>query len=60
MKTNNSQKYFEQAKRSLVGGVNSPVRSFQAVGGNPLIIKSGHRSKIFDYDGNVFTDYCLS
>lgn len=60
MKTNHSQKYFEQAKRYLVGGVNSPVRSFQGVGGHPLIIKSGNRSEIVDYDGNIFTDYCLS
>lgn len=60
MKNNNSQKYFTDAKKVLVGGVNSPVRSFKAVGGNPLIMKGGDRQQLFDYDGNSFTDYCLS
>lgn len=60
MKTINSQKYFQEARKYLVGGVNSPVRSFNAVGGNPLIMKGGDRQELFDYDGNKFTDYCLS
>ncbi len=60
MKTTNSQKYFNEAQKVLVGGVNSPVRSFKAVGGNPLIMKGGNRQELFDYDGNRFTDYCLS
>lgn len=60
MKLNNSQKYFQEAQQYLVGGVNSPVRSFNAVGGNPLIMKGGDRQELFDYDGNRFTDYCLS
>jgi len=51
---------FEQAERRLVGGVNSPVRSFNCVGGNPLLIKKGRGSKIFDYDGNTYVDYVLS
>ena len=55
-----SQKFFKEAQNILVGGVNSPVRSFQSVGGNPIVMKSGHRSQIFDYDGNAYTDYCLS
>ncbi len=44
----------------MVGGVNSPVRSFKAVGGNPLIIDYGRGSKIYDVDGNAYTDYCLA
>jgi len=60
MKTMQSENYFRQAQEVMVGGVNSPVRSFQAVGGNPLIMKYGKHSKLFDYDGNSYTDYCLS
>lgn len=60
MKTQYSQKYFEEAQKFLVGGVNSPVRSFKAVGGNPLIMKYGKGAKLYDYDGNEYTDYCLS
>ena len=44
----------------MVGGVNSPVRAFLSVGGTPLFIRSGQGSKIFDVDGNGYTDYCLS
>ncbi|MCR4336415.1 MAG: glutamate-1-semialdehyde 2,1-aminomutase [Candidatus Omnitrophica bacterium] len=60
MKTLNSQKIFTQAKDVLVGGVNSPVRSFKGVGGNPLVMKYGKGSQIHDEDGNAYTDYCLS
>ncbi len=60
MRTNNSDKYFQQAKDVMVGGVNSPVRSFRAVGGNPIVMKYGRGSKLYDYDNNEFTDYCLS
>ncbi|OGX25817.1 MAG: glutamate-1-semialdehyde-2,1-aminomutase [Omnitrophica WOR_2 bacterium RIFCSPHIGHO2_02_FULL_48_11] len=54
----NSQKFFQQAQSVMVGGVNSPVRAFNSVGGNPLIIESGSGTKIFDVDGNGYTDYC--
>jgi glutamate-1-semialdehyde 2,1-aminomutase len=60
MKTEHSQRLFNEAKTVMVGGVNSPVRSFNSVGGHPLVIKYGRGSQIFDYDGNAFTDYCLS
>ncbi len=60
MKNTNSEKYFKEAQKVMVGGVNSPVRSFRAVGGNPLIMKGGSRQEMFDWDGNRFTDYCLS
>lgn len=60
MQTDNSNKYFQKAQDVLVGGVNSPVRSFQAVGGHPLIMKYGRKAKLFDQDNNAYTDYCLS
>ena len=44
----------------MVEGVNSPVRSFLSVGGNPLVMERGQGAKIFDADGNAYTDYCLS
>src|SRR3989338_488615 len=44
----------------MVAGVNSPVRSFLSVGGNPLVMERGQGAKIFDADGNAYTDYCLS
>ncbi len=60
MRTNNSEKYFQSAKEVLVGGVNSPVRSFKSIGGKAIVMKGGSRQKLFDYDGNGYTDYCLS
>ena len=60
MKTVHSQKYFSQAQKVLVGGVNSPVRSFKSVNSQPLVMKYGRGSQLFDYDGNGFSDYCLS
>jgi glutamate-1-semialdehyde 2,1-aminomutase len=57
MKTKKSRVLFEQAKKIIPGGVNSPVRAFKPVGGNPLFIKKGEGSKIFDADGNEFIDY---
>lgn len=44
----------------MVGGVNSPVRAFKSVGGNPLIIQRGRGARFFDVDGHAYTDYCLS
>ena len=44
----------------MPGGVNSPVRAFKAVGGNPLFIERGAGSKIFDVDGNEYIDYVCS
>jgi glutamate-1-semialdehyde 2,1-aminomutase len=49
-----------RAQRVLVGGVNSPVRAFSYVGGDPIIIKSGRGSRILDHDGNEYIDYVLS
>lgn len=51
---------FKRAHKYLVGGVNSPVRAFKDVKGDPLIIDHGKGKKIFDVDGKAYTDYCLS
>jgi len=55
-----SQKLFEEAKAIIPGGVNSPVRAFQAVGASPLFIDRAHGSKIVDADGRTYIDYVLS
>jgi glutamate-1-semialdehyde 2,1-aminomutase len=55
-----SKKLFLQARKVIPGGVNSPVRAFRAVGGNPLFIERAKGSRIFDADGNSYIDYVLS
>ena len=55
-----SRKLFQQALRVIPGGVNSPVRAFRAVGGNPLFIEKAKGSRIYDADGNSYIDYVLS
>lgn len=57
MKIKKSKKLFEEAIKLMPGGVNSPVRAFKSVGGNPLYIKKAKGSKITDVDGNIFIDY---
>jgi glutamate-1-semialdehyde 2,1-aminomutase len=57
MDTTLSKQLFNEASRYIPGGVNSPVRAFKSVGGNPLFIKSGKGSKIYDVDGQEFIDY---
>ena len=56
MKLEKSIQLFERASKSLVGGVNSPVRAFNSVGGNPLFIESGKGIYITDVDGNEYID----
>ena len=56
----NSSTLYSSAKKVMPGGVNSPVRAFNAVGGEPLFIKSGKGSQIIDADGNKFIDYVAS
>jgi glutamate-1-semialdehyde 2,1-aminomutase len=56
MNLEQSASLFERAKKSLVGGVNSPVRAFNSVGGNPLFIEKGEGVHIFDVDGNEYID----
>lgn len=55
-----STELFNKAKNIIPGGVNSPVRAFLQVGGNPVFIKSGYGSKILDVDGNEYIDYICS
>ena len=55
-----SKEAFREALKSIPGSVNSPVRAFGAVGGNPLFIESGHGCYINDIDGNRYVDYVLS
>jgi glutamate-1-semialdehyde 2,1-aminomutase len=56
MKTDQSRILFERAKELIPGGVNSPVRAFRAVGGNPLFIKSAKGPYLFDEDGNKYIE----
>jgi len=51
---------FTRAKKSLVGGVNSPVRAFKAVGGDPIFFRRGKGAFVEDVDGNRYLDFCLS
>ena len=51
---------FGRASRVMVGGVNSPVRAFRAVGGDPLFISRGKGSKVWDVDGNRYVDLVCS
>ena len=51
---------WQTSQQFIPGGVNSPVRNFRAVGGNPLFIQSGNGSKIYDIDGNEYIDYVAS
>ncbi|MBU0547265.1 MAG: glutamate-1-semialdehyde 2,1-aminomutase [Candidatus Omnitrophica bacterium] len=53
-------KLFNIAKRYLVGGVDSPVRSFNYVGIKPLMIKAGKGARIYDYGNHKYIDYVLS
>jgi len=55
-----SGELFERAKKMLVGGVNSPVRAFQSVGGAPVFIERGKGAGLYDVDGRSYVDYCLS
>jgi glutamate-1-semialdehyde 2,1-aminomutase len=54
---NENRKIFNQAKKYLVGGVNSPVRSFSYVGTGPVLAKKGEGAYIWDYDNNKYIDY---
>jgi glutamate-1-semialdehyde 2,1-aminomutase len=58
--TKTSKKLFDRARQVLPGGVDSPVRAFQAVGGAPLFIRRASGATIEDVDGNRFIDYVMS
>src|SRR6266481_7116454 len=55
-----SREIFERAEKVLVGGVNSPVRAFRSVGGEPLIIERGEGPYLYDADGNQLLDFVCS
>ena len=57
MKTENSKHLLKKAKMYIPGGVNSPVRAFKSVGGNPLFITKASGSTLYDADGNEYIDY---
>ena len=57
MKTENSKKLKERAERVMPGGVNSPVRAFNAVNEIPRFIEKAKGAYIYDADGNKYTDY---
>src|SRR3954469_17053785 len=60
MKTSTSEALFERARRVTPGGVNSPVRAFQGVGGTPRFITRGEGSRLYDADANSYIDYVCS
>jgi len=60
MNIQKSIELFKQAQQLFPGGVNSPVRAFRAVGGQPLFIERGEGAYLYDVDGNRFIDYVLS
>jgi glutamate-1-semialdehyde 2,1-aminomutase len=60
MNITRSQQLFAEAQQLLPGGVDSPVRAFRAVGGQPLFIDRGEGALLYDVDGNRFVDYVLS
>ncbi len=55
-----SKRLFDEAKKYIAGGVNSPVRAFKNVGTHPLFIRKAKGSKVYDEDGNEFVDYVNS
>ena len=55
-----SARLMERALRRMPGGVNSPVRAFRSVGGDPLFAQRGEGSRIIDVDGNSYVDYVMS
>lgn len=60
MNNTKSQELYNKGLKHLVDSVNSPVRAFKSVGGNPLFIKNAKGSKIYDVDGNEYIDLVLS
>src|SRR5690606_41743363 len=57
MKHETSQALFSRARRLLPGGVNSPVRAFNSVGGEPFFVERADGAYLHDVDGNRYIDY---
>lgn len=55
-----SESLFERAQKSIPGGVNSPVRAFKSVGGNPIFMKKAKGAYLYDADDNRYIDYICS
>lgn len=55
-----SSALFDEAKKYIPGGVNSPVRAFNAVGGDPVFIEKANGAYLYDEDGNKLIDYIAS
>lgn len=60
MNRSTSDKLFERAQKTIPGGVNSPVRAFKSVGGNPVFIKKAKGAYLYDVDGNQYIDFIAS
>jgi glutamate-1-semialdehyde 2,1-aminomutase len=60
MNHSKSEELFRRAQEIIPGGVNSPVRAYRSVGGNPPFIARGQGSHIYDVDGNEYIDYVCS
>ncbi|MET0243351.1 MAG: glutamate-1-semialdehyde 2,1-aminomutase [Flavitalea sp.] len=60
MITQNSHRLFTRAQESIPGGVNSPVRAFKSVGGEPIFIEKAKGAYLYDADGNKYIDYIAS
>src|SRR2546423_11959929 len=60
LKLSHSHVLFEEAQQLLPGGVNSPVRAFRGVGGDPIFIDSAQGPYLYDVDGNRYLDYVQS
>jgi glutamate-1-semialdehyde 2,1-aminomutase len=57
MNMEKSVRLFAEAQQYIPGGVNSPVRAFKSVGGNPVYIAKGEGARVVDVDGNTYIDY---
>src|SRR5260221_4086565 len=57
MNRTQSEKLFAEALKYIPGGVNSPVRAFRAVGGNPFFVNKAKSARVWDVDGNELIDY---
>lgn len=60
MTISRSKELFSRAQRSIPGGVNSPVRAFKSVGGDPIFLKRAKGAYLYDADGNRYIDYINS
>lgn len=60
MNTSKSKEIYEESKKYIPGGVNSPVRAFNSVGMDPVFINKGNGSKVYDEDGNEYIDFICS